>query len=74
MFDWVAFALLVVGGINWGIISIFSTDIVSYIFGEATMLTRLVYGIVGLSALYSVVVLSTKATMEDSYNPKISTI
>jgi uncharacterized membrane protein YuzA (DUF378 family) len=51
-FDWTAVALLVVGGINWGMIAAFNVDIVSYVFGEMTILTRAVYALVGLSALY----------------------
>jgi hypothetical protein len=49
--EWTALALLLVGGINWGLIGAFNIDLVSSLFGEATILTRGVYGLVGLSAL-----------------------
>jgi hypothetical protein len=51
-FDWVALAVLVIGGINWGLIGAFNIDIVSSLFGEMTILTRVIFSLVGLSALY----------------------
>ncbi len=59
-FDWIALVLLVIGGLNWGMISLFDTDLVSSLFGVMTMLTRVVYGLVGASAIYSVYILSAK--------------
>lgn len=59
-FDWVALLLLVIGGINWGTIAVFSTDLVSSVFGDMTALTRVVYGLVGLSALYTLYILTAK--------------
>ena len=59
-FDWIALGLLVIGGLNWGMISVFNIDLVSLVFGNMTMLTRIVYGLVGLSAVYSIYILSTK--------------
>lgn len=59
-FDWIALILLIIGGINWGLISLFSIDLVSSIFGVMTLLTRIVYGLVGLSAVYSIYILAVK--------------
>lgn len=59
-FDWVALLILIIGGVNWGLISLFNLDIVSYIFGTMTMLTRVIYGLVGLSAVYTIYLLSSK--------------
>lgn len=50
--DWLALAVLVVGGINWGMISLFDIDLVSSVFGDMTIATRVVYALVGISALY----------------------
>lgn len=44
--------LLVVGGLNWGLVGLFNLDLVALIFGEMSILGRLVYILVGLSALY----------------------
>lgn len=45
-------ALLVVGGLNWGLVGAFGFDLVAAIFGEMSALSRLVYVVVGLSALH----------------------
>jgi uncharacterized protein len=58
--DWVAFVLLVIGGLNWGMIGVFNVDLVRSIFGNMTMITRAVYVLVGVSALYSAYALLTK--------------
>lgn len=50
--DWVALVLLIIGGLNWGLIGIFGFDLVAAIFGEMTVLSRLVYTLVGISAVY----------------------
>ncbi len=44
--------LLVVGGLNWGLVGLFNFDLVATIFGEMTALSRIVYILVGLSAAY----------------------
>jgi len=44
--------LLVVGGLNWGLVGLFNLDLVALIFGEMSVLGRLVYVLVGLSAIY----------------------
>ncbi len=59
-FDWIALVLLIVGGLNWGMIGVFNIDLVSALFGAMTMLTRVVYVLVGASAIYSVYILSAK--------------
>ena len=51
-FDVIAAVLLVVGGLNWGLVGLFGFDLVATLFGEMSFLSRLVYGLVGLSALY----------------------
>lgn len=44
--------LLVVGGINWGLVGFFGFDLVAAIFGSGSALARIVYSLVGLSAVY----------------------
>jgi len=48
----VAWILLVVGGLNWLIIGIFSVNVVSLLVGGITILLRIIYILVGLSALW----------------------
>jgi uncharacterized membrane protein YuzA (DUF378 family) len=57
--DWISMALLIVGGLNWGLVGLFNFDLVATLFGEMSALSRVVYVVVGLSALYSIYV-STK--------------
>jgi uncharacterized membrane protein YuzA (DUF378 family) len=51
-FDWIAVVLVVVGGLNWGLVGIFNFDLVAAIFGDMSMLSRIVYALVGLAAVY----------------------
>lgn len=52
--DVIIAVLLVVGGLNWGLVGILGFDLVASIFGDMSFLSRIVYAIVGLSALYQV--------------------
>jgi uncharacterized membrane protein YuzA (DUF378 family) len=47
--------LLIVGGLNWGLVGAFDFDLVAAIFGEMSALSRIVYVLVGLSALYQII-------------------
>ena len=53
--DVVVATLLVVGGINWGLVGLLRFDLVATLLGDATVLSRLVYTVVGLCALYQVI-------------------
>lgn len=52
--DWVAFILVVIGGLNWGLVGLLELDLVALIFGSIPILMKLVYILVGLSALYMI--------------------
>ena len=43
-------SLIVIGAINWGLVGLFKFDLVSYLFGEMTITTRIIYSIIGVSA------------------------
>lgn len=51
-FDVLTALLLVVGGLNWGLVGFAGFDLVASILGEGTLMSRIVYGLVGLSAVY----------------------
>lgn len=51
-FDWVMLVLVIVGAINWGLVGAFQFDLVARIFGEMTIVSRVVYVLVSLSGLY----------------------
>jgi len=50
--DWVAIVLVIVGGLNWGLVGAFNFDLVATIFGVMSALSRIVYVLIGLAALY----------------------
>lgn len=50
--DVIAAVLLVIGGLNWGLVGLFGFDLVAAIFGEMSALSRIVYSLVGLGAVY----------------------
>jgi uncharacterized membrane protein YuzA (DUF378 family) len=52
---WIAFWLLVVGGLNWLLVGLLRFDLVAAIFGVGSPVSRLVYVLVGISAVYCVV-------------------
>lgn len=61
-----AIAFLVIGGINWGLIGFFQFDLVAALFGGMnSMLSRIIYGIVGFSAVYYVTTLFNAADIID---------
>jgi len=47
----IAYILVIIGAINWGLVGFFGFDLVAAIFGEMTLLARIIYGLVGISAL-----------------------
>lgn len=50
--DYTLLTIAIIGAVNWGLIGFFRFDLVAFLFGEMTVFTRIVYGIVGLSGLY----------------------
>jgi uncharacterized membrane protein YuzA (DUF378 family) len=55
--DWIALILIIVGGLNWGLVGIFNFDLVAAIFGAMSAIARIVYVLVGLSALYTLIII-----------------
>jgi len=49
---WIALILLIIGGLSWGLIGIFQWDIITAIFGDMTTIGRIIYTLVGVSAIY----------------------
>ena len=56
----IALVLLIIGGINWGLIGFFDYNLVDAIFGDGSVGSRIVYAIVGVSALISIGALFTR--------------
>lgn len=54
--DWITLILVIVGGLNWGLVGFFKFDLVAAIFGVMGIISRIVYILVGLSAIYLAIV------------------
>ena len=52
--DKIALILIMIGAINWGLIGIFNFNLVAAIFGDMTLISRIVYGLVGISGLWGI--------------------
>ena len=52
---WIALILVVVGAVNWGLVGAFNVNLVTMIFGDMSMIGRLVYILVGLAGIYMLV-------------------
>jgi len=52
--DIVVIVFLIVGGLNWGLVGIANFDLVEFLTGSLTWLARVIYSLVGVSALYSI--------------------
>lgn len=71
-FNLIAFIVLVIGGINWGSIALFNVDLVSLVFGDSTLSSRIVYGLVGISAVYLLLsTLTSNAPAEQQFQTDI---
>ena len=58
MFDKIALALLIIGGLNWGLVGIFSFDLVAWLFGgTGAIISRIVYVAVALAAIWCITLL-----------------
>ncbi len=52
--DKIALVLIIIGAINWGLIGIFKFDLVATIFGQMSVISRVVYTLVGVSGLWGI--------------------
>lgn len=52
--DYIALVLVIIGAINWGLIGLFGFDLVATLFGSMSVLSRIVYTLVGIAGLWSI--------------------
>ncbi|HKL23123.1 MAG TPA: DUF378 domain-containing protein [Candidatus Nanoarchaeia archaeon] len=52
--DIIALILIIIGGLNWGLVGFFQFDLVAAIFGAMSIAARVVYAIVGIAAIYGI--------------------
>ena len=58
--DKIALVLIIIGALNWGLIALFNFDLVAAIFGDMTVLSRIVYVLVGISGIWGIKLLFDK--------------
>lgn len=64
--DKIALLLTIVGAINWGAIGLFSLDLVALIFGNMSLLSRIIYSLVGAAGLWCITLLFRDTTTGSS--------
>lgn len=52
--DYLALSLVIIGAVNWGLIGFLSFDLVRFLFGDLTLLSRIIYALVGIAGLYCI--------------------
>lgn len=67
--DWLAMILIVIGGLNWGLVGLFDFDLVALIFGDMSSFSRLVYIVVGVSAIYMIIEALVKSGKQTPTTP-----
>ncbi|HIS55422.1 MAG: DUF378 domain-containing protein [Lachnospiraceae bacterium] len=50
--DYIALTIAIIGAVNWGLIGFFRFDLVAFLFGSMTLLSRIIYAVVGICGLY----------------------
>lgn len=58
--DYIAIVLVIIGGLNWGLVGFFDFNLVSAIFSKAPVIAKIIYAVVGLAALYVIYYLARK--------------
>ena len=63
-FDNTALTLVIIGAVNWLLVGIFRFDLVAFLFGNLTWLSRIIYALVGLCGLYLISMYGRILSME----------
>lgn len=50
--DYTILTIAIIGAINWGLVGFFKLDLVALLFGEMSLISRIIYAVVGLCGLY----------------------
>ena len=53
--QYVSYALIIIGALNWGLVGLFGVDLVASIFGPMTAASRIIYALVGLAAIINLI-------------------
>ena len=53
-FDYFVLTLVIIGAINWGLVGFFGLDLVAFLFGSMSVLSRIIYAVIGICGLYAI--------------------
>ena len=71
--DKIALALVIIGALNWGLIGVFSFDLVAWLFGAMSVVTRVIYTLVALGGIGSISLLfRNERVTEVDYRAKVT--
>ena len=65
----IALILNIIGGINWGLVGLFDYNLVDSLFGEGSVIAKVIYVLVGISALFAITTVVKLAKKTDQYQP-----
>lgn len=51
--DYIILVLVIIGALNWGLIGFFGFDLIRVLFGNMTLISRTIYAVVGICAVYA---------------------
>lgn len=52
--DYIVLVLVIIGAINWGLVGFFGLDLVVFLFGSMSVLSRIIYAVIGICGLYAI--------------------
>lgn len=63
---YLTFILVIVGALNWGLVGIFNFDLVAFLFGQMSLISKIVYVLVGISAIFTAIIAMVEYKYENS--------
>ncbi|MFI3312378.1 MAG: DUF378 domain-containing protein [Eubacteriales bacterium] len=70
MMDVISLLLVIIGAVNWGLVSLFRFDLVAWLFGGQTSpVSRIIYGLVGLAGIWCITLLFKQGRNNDGGSP-----
>ena len=64
--DYTLLTLVIIGAINWGLIGFFRFDLVAFLFGSMSWLSRIIYALVGIGGLYLISIYGRIRSMDEA--------
>lgn len=52
--DYIVLVLVIIGAVNWGLVGFFGLDLVAFLFGSMSIISRIIYAVIGICGLYAI--------------------